>query len=196
MRDQGWVHLTVAIHLYDDAGAVFHGRSIPSHYCPSYATINSVAQYLHARIPALSLDQIAGAVRTRVVNYIDVQHLRSNARNDVEHVFRNAKAGNHDGNGVGFGIHSLASIRWLLLCASESGRLIMRSCWYSPTASLLLFRRMLFGGCWIQAHANGGAAACPWVTRGGSRPLRRRAGMAVVTSSRSRAAFESFSIRT
>ena len=96
-REEGRIHLVVAVHLDDDVGTVSQGGTEPGDHCAAHSHVGPVAHHFETRI----LDgrqRIEGLVERRVVDDDDVIDEFRNPLDDLADVARDVVRGNHHGD--------------------------------------------------------------------------------------------------
>jgi hypothetical protein len=86
VRDAGRVHLPVGVQLHEHRRASLERGAIARDDGSAHALVLVVAQDDDARVLALALHEVAGALGARVVDHVDRLALRSDARQHAQHV--------------------------------------------------------------------------------------------------------------
>ena len=97
-RNQGGVHLTVAVQLDDDVGALGDGAGVTGERRTADSLVGFVKDHFDAGVPAFRLDMPAGADGAGIVDDEDMAHFGSDPRQNVEHMVFFAKARDDDGD--------------------------------------------------------------------------------------------------
>ena len=85
-RNQGGVHLAVAVQFHHDVGIICQCGPVSLQYRASNAKVLSVHQNANTWVLAMLINPIACSVRTGIVHAIDCRHIFGDAGNDLQDV--------------------------------------------------------------------------------------------------------------
>ena len=153
--------------------AVVQSGTVARHHRRPDAEILAVADDLHARIGALGRDEVARALRARVVDDVDAPALRADPGDHAEHVARHPVARNDDGNSLarrggrfGRSAHRATPERRPASRGSEPALVGIAECAFTiPTLS----------------HQRGGTAGIGWAASPTFAPIRATANSPIST---------------